>query len=113
MDSRKQKQQQQQSPTPMEIDPIDDGPAPPTSPPTPAVGSHNTSPAALLTPIVLTKEEEAKQAIEALRADDMAQRVTAAHRLPAIAAVLGPERTRTVRRQERVHQYYRACTDSL
>ena len=89
--------------TPMEIDPIDDGP-PPTSAPTPVMVTAltttmtTTTPAALLTPVVLTKEEEAKQAIDLLRADDMAQRVTAAHRLPAIAAVLGPERTRTVSR---------------
>ena len=78
----------------MEIDPIDDGPLP-SSTPTPVVAAP--SPAVLLTPVVLTKEEEAKQVIEQLRADDMAQRVTAAHRLPAVAAVLGPERTRTVR----------------
>lgn len=90
MDSRKQ-----QGVSPMEVDPIDDGP-PPSSPPTPAVASSHWTPSALLTPIVLTKEEEAKQAIESLRAEDMAQRVTAAHRLPAIAAVLGPERTRNV-----------------
>lgn len=79
----------------MEIDPIDDGPLP-SSTPTPVVATAPPSPVSLLTPVVLTKEEEAKQVIEQLRAEDMAQRVTAAHRLPAVAAVLGPERTRTV-----------------
>jgi hypothetical protein len=89
---------------PMEIDPIDDGPLPPTNPPTPAGYSsrlaNNHSPAALLlsnTPM-MTQQDEAQQTIELLRAaPDMAQRVAAAHRLPAVAHVLGPERTRTVR----------------
>ena len=63
---------------------------------------------ALLSPQpALTKEEEAKQVIDQLRADDMAQRVAAAHRLPAVAAVLGPERTRTVRvKDDDEYTYY-------
>jgi len=98
MDARKQPEKNNKNNNnnndPMEIDPIDDGP-PPTAAPTPVASAGGaTSAAFLLTPIVMTKEEEAREAIESLRADDMAQRVTAAHRLSAIATVLGPERTR-------------------
>ena len=87
----------------MDIDPIDDGPRP-TPAPTPVLMANATTPAALLTPVVLTQEEQAREAIEALLAEDMAARVTAAHRLPAIAAVLGPERTRAVSRNIRARE---------
>ena len=89
----------------METDPIDGGPLP-NAMPTPAVPTTRTTttnnmplPSTLLSPVTLTQEEQAKQVIEQLRAEDMAQRVTAAHRLPAAAAVLGPERTRMVSEQ--------------
>lgn len=108
-DSRKpQATSNNSSMTPMEIDPIDGGPLP-TSIPTPTASAtggpmmmmlstvNTPSPSALTTPVVLTQEEQAQQVIEALRkADDMAQRVAAAHQLPAVAALLGPERTRVV-----------------
>lgn len=98
----------QQQAEPMDIDPIDDGPRPVPSVPTPILSvasagagmMHAASSMSMSLP-PLTKEEEAKQAIEQLRnADDMAQRVHAAHRLPAIAAVLGPERTRMVSKND-------------
>lgn len=82
---------------PMDVDPIDDGPRP-TATPTPVVAEEASMATSLQTPVVLTREEEAREVIEALRTpDDVAQRVTAAHRLPAVANVLGPERTRAVR----------------
>jgi serine/threonine-protein phosphatase 2A regulatory subunit A len=98
----------------MEIDPIDDGPVPPTSPPTPAGYSSSlllaSSPAFLTPAVAMTQQDEAQQTIELLRAaPDMAQRVAAAHRLPAVAHVLGPERTRTVRRGG----MYLACLSCL
>lgn len=73
----------------MEIDPIDGGPkqvrpAPPPPPPRPPP------------PTVLHKEEEARQAIDMLRGDDVSARVAAAHRLDAVAEALGQERTRDV-----------------
>jgi hypothetical protein len=85
----------------MDIDPIDGGPRPPVS-------SHLTAPplqqslAALHSgggtalPGAATTEEEARQAIEMLRSDDLSARVAAAHRLDSVAAVLGEERTREV-----------------
>ena len=71
----------------MDVDPIDDGPraltiAPPTT--TTAVVKN------------ITKDEDARQAIELLRSDEVAARVSAASRLTDIAKVLGPERTREV-----------------
>jgi hypothetical protein len=44
----------------------------------------------------LSKEEEARLAIDMLRNEDVASRVAAAHRLDAVALVLGEERTRNV-----------------
>lgn len=78
----------------MEIDPVDDGPKPLSSPV--SVGpATNTSPVASV-PAAITKEEEARQAIEMLRSDDVSARVSAASRLEDIAKILGPERTRDV-----------------
>lgn len=44
----------------------------------------------------ISKEEEARQAIDMLRGDDVALRVAAANRLESVASVLGEERTRDV-----------------
>jgi hypothetical protein len=44
----------------------------------------------------LSEEEEARQAIEKLRGDDVSARVEAAHKLEAVAKTLGEERTRDV-----------------
>jgi len=71
-----------------EVDPIDGGPKPPPSPHTAGkVKSH-------IIPSTISKEDEARQAIEMLRHDDAAHRVEAANRLESIAGVLGQERTR-------------------
>lgn len=43
-----------------------------------------------------SEEEEARQAIDMLRGDDVSGRVAAANRLEAVAAALGEERTRDV-----------------
>jgi hypothetical protein len=87
-------------PQPMDIDPIDDGPKALSSP----VAVVPTRPEAaaamaiaITVPTVITKEEEARQAIEMLRSEDLSARVSAANRLEDIATVLGPERTRDVR----------------
>jgi len=79
---------------PMEIDPVDDGP-PPVPHPLP---SHPLSLPPSPSPVLgaVTNEEEAQQAIEMLRSDDVAARIAAANRLRDIATVLGPERTRNV-----------------
>jgi len=72
-------------PVPMDVDPIDDGPknmaAAPSSP-----LKHQE--------LVILKEEEARQAIDMLRGDDVAGRVAAANKLEAVATALGQERTR-------------------
>ena len=47
-------------------------------------------------PITPQEEEEARQAIDLLRGDDVAGRVEAANKLEAVAAALGVERTRDV-----------------
>jgi serine/threonine-protein phosphatase 2A regulatory subunit A len=73
-------------PIPMDVDPVDDDPRPSSSP--------LSSPLLLRTVVPITREEEARQAIELLRGNDMAERVAAAHRLDAVAAILGEERTR-------------------
>ena len=80
------------TPSPMEIDemdvdPVDGGPKPTPSP---------TNGKSHLIPYSISKEEEARQAIEMLRHDDASNRVEAANRLKSIAEVLGPERTRNV-----------------
>jgi serine/threonine-protein phosphatase 2A regulatory subunit A len=83
---------------PMDIDPVDDGPVPLPSPVAAPVPTRSaTSPTSV--PPAITKEEEARQAIEMMRSEDLSARVLAAHRLDEIAAVLGPERTREVRKR--------------
>jgi len=86
---------------PMDVDPIDDGPSSKSPPPIPQYGrssSYNNTMAAIVdyqTDRPVT-EEEAARCLDSLRSPDMAHRVAAAHRLDAVAAVLGPERTRSV-----------------
>ena len=46
--------------------------------------------------IAASEEEEARQAIDMLRGEDVSGRVAAANRLEAVAAALGEERTRDV-----------------
>ena len=80
--------------TAMEIDPVDDGPKELGS----MLGhfdsrSPNHRPASLS----ITQEEDARQAIEMLRGDDVSERVSAANRLDSVAAALGEIRTREVR----------------
>ena len=81
----------------MDIDPIDDGPRPLSSPVATSVSATTATALAVThTTAVITKEEEARQAIDLLKGEDLSGRVSAAHRLDAVAAVLGPERTREV-----------------
>ena len=84
-------------PTPMDIDPIDDGPREASRGVVPITSSSGPS---ILTPMgpshEISKDEEARQAIEMLRGDDVSQRVAAASRLESVATVLGEERTRDV-----------------
>lgn len=47
-------------------------------------------------PVTPQEEEEARQAIDLLRGDDVAGRVEAANKLESVAAALGVERTRDV-----------------
>ena len=88
-------QQPQQA---MDIDPVDDGPRPLASPVVAAVPTRpNASAATILSvPANITQEEQARQAIEMLRSEDLSARVSAASRLADVAQVLGPERTRDV-----------------
>mmetsp|Transcript_7929 Transcript_7929/g.19493 ORF Transcript_7929/g.19493 Transcript_7929/m.19493 type:complete len:657 (-) Transcript_7929:251-2221(-) len=69
---------------PMDIDPIDGGPKEIIKP----------SPPPKVVPMQISEEEEARQAIDMFRGDDMAARVKAASRLEAVASVLGEQRTR-------------------
>jgi hypothetical protein len=83
---------------PMDVDPIDDGPREASRgivPMTNSTGSITLTPPAGPAHEI-SKEEEARQAIEILRGDDVSQRVAAASRLVSVASVLGPERTRDV-----------------
>ena len=80
----------------MDIDPVDDGPRDVSR----HIGSKRSASdrsqgvgGALHG---ISKEEEARQAIDMLRGDDASQRVAAASRLQSVATVLGPERTREV-----------------
>jgi hypothetical protein len=83
---------------PMDIDPIDGGPKPQPMNSTKSSGYTSLpSPSTTTTTIIVGKEEDARQAIEMLRGDDVSARVAAAHRLDLVANVLGPERTRDVR----------------
>lgn len=83
--------QQDNSPAAMEIDPVDDGPMQASMTSrfdngAPQNQQHQS--------MFLTQEDDARQAIEMLRGDDVSERVSAATRLEAIAAALGEERTR-------------------
>lgn len=89
---------------PMDTDPIDGGPKPDavatTTPPSPLwIHGPSQSPRSALLPQQpppVTTEEEARQCIDKLRGDSVADRVEAAHRLDGVARVLGVERTRNV-----------------
>ena len=95
---------------PMEVDPIDGGPKPPVSPMnTPHGKSHVIPPS-------MSKEEEARQAIEMLRDNEVSNRVAAANRLDSVAVVLGQERTRSVsfsRQCKYVHDIFDGCCACL
>jgi hypothetical protein len=70
-----------QSAEPMDIDePTEDTKSPPAHPPA----------------AQMSEEDEARQAIDMLRGEDVSARVAAANRLEAVAAALGHERTRDV-----------------
>ena len=75
-------------PQPMDIDPIDGGPK--------DIGKGPPPPPPKAVPMQISEEEEARQAIDMFRGDDMSARVKAANRLEAIASVLGEQRTREV-----------------
>lgn len=89
-------------PTAMDIDPIDDGPSemPKGIIPMTRSGAITTTSSGFATTSApgpmheITKEEEARQAIDMLRGEDVSQRVAAASRLESIASVLGEKRTR-------------------
>lgn len=93
-------------PRPMDIDPIDGGPKDIQPPPTNALtASGANSPVAAaaaaaasssLVPMQISEEEDARQAIEMLRGDDVSARVAAANRLESVSTVLGEQRTREV-----------------
>ncbi len=76
-------------PLPMEIDPIDDGPKVAPPPPHESVTVAKKE-------LIVSQEDEARQAIDMLRGDDVSDRVAAANRLEAVAVALGQERTREV-----------------
>ncbi|GAX21279.1 serine/threonine-protein phosphatase 2A regulatory subunit A [Fistulifera solaris] len=82
-----------QAPQPMDIDPIDDGPRSLSSPNGSSSDRSNNFQVITL-PVTISKEEDARKAIDMLRSEDSTARVSAAHRLDSIASVLGPERTR-------------------
>jgi hypothetical protein len=44
----------------------------------------------------VSAEEEARQAIEMLRGDDVSERIAAANKIDSVAKILGDERTREV-----------------
>lgn len=83
----------------MDIDPIDDGPREVSkAPPLAAIPSSTalTPGGSTAAPMHVSEEEEARQAIDMLRGDDVSGRVAAANRLEAVASALGKERTREV-----------------
>ena len=45
----------------------------------------------------ISDEEQARQAIETLKGEDLSEKIAAANKLDYVAKVLGPERTREVR----------------
>ncbi len=53
--------------------------------------NNNTAPDAEMN---ITEEEEARQAIDMLRGDDVTERIAAANKLDSVAKTLGEERTR-------------------
>jgi hypothetical protein len=94
-----------------DIDPIDGGPKHMQQPPVLKIMSplptaptlvplltmiNNSSNNTSTSSSQLSKEEEARLAIDMLRNEDVASRVAAAHRLDAVAVALGEERTRNV-----------------
>jgi hypothetical protein len=100
----------------MDVDPVDGGPLPTTTgavpdpmapePPQPltvvstattaAASQSQSSGQSSSATATSSQEEQARQAIDMLHGDDVGNRVAAAHRLEAVAAALGPERTREV-----------------
>jgi len=112
---QQQQQKQQQGTDPMDVDPIDDGPSVKESTPVPVYGSSSAgsgSGAMMMMMFMgndaadnnnnsnsysITTEEDAKQCLDLLRSEEMSHRVQAAHRLDAVAHLLGPERTKSVR----------------
>lgn len=88
-------------PTPMDIDPIDDGPTEASRGMVPIAASGPRALLSMGSSHEISKDEEARQAIEMLRGDDVSQRVAAASRLESVATVLGEERTRDVSGVER------------
>lgn len=99
-------------PTAMDIDPIDDGPSemPKGIIPMTRSGAITTTSSGFATTSApgpmheITKEEEARQAIDMLRGEDVSQRVAAASRLESIASVLGEKRTREVRKTKNISE---------
>jgi len=77
----------------MDVDPIDGGPKEIAKPAlrAPPGNTNNTNYAV---PMQISEEEEARQAIDMFRGDDMSARVAAANRLEAVASLLGEQRTR-------------------
>lgn len=77
------------NPLPMDIDPIDGGPKE-------IIKSSHFVPSSStdFPPMQISKEEEARQAIDMFRGDDVSARVAAANRLASVASVLGEQRTR-------------------
>jgi hypothetical protein len=89
----------------MDIDPLDDGPA---------LTSLSTTADKAMMPDLRSlnqamTDEEARQCIDWLRSDDVAARVAAAHRLDAVAMVLGTERTQSVRKNDSVNLFSVFC----
>jgi hypothetical protein len=82
----------------MDIDPIDGGPKNVKPPPSKhsLTTASNYPGSGGVVPMQVSEEEEARQAIEMLRGDDVSARVAAANRLEAVASVLGEQRTREV-----------------
>eukprot|EP00535_Pseudo-nitzschia_heimii_P006404 CAMPEP_0197189352 /NCGR_PEP_ID=MMETSP1423-20130617/19606_1 /TAXON_ID=476441 /ORGANISM="Pseudo-nitzschia heimii, Strain UNC1101" /LENGTH=680 /DNA_ID=CAMNT_0042641439 /DNA_START=259 /DNA_END=2301 /DNA_ORIENTATION=+ len=85
----------------MDIDPVDGGPkeiikpSPPPPPPGSGGGNpHGNHKSNNVVPMQISEEEEARQAIDMFRGDDVSARVAAANRLEAVASLLGEQRTR-------------------
>lgn len=80
--------------SPMDVDPIDDGPKEVSPIPMDTITSQSSVTSQPEQQQHLSKEEEARQAIDMLRGEDVAARVAAANKLESVATVLGEERTR-------------------